>query len=309
MKKILVTGGSGFIGSHLCDFLIKKNNQVIVLDNNYSSKKSNIKHLLNKKNFKFLKRDVNQKLNINVDEIYHLACPASPKYYQLDPINTLKTNVMGTLNMLELADKNKCKILISSTSEIYGDPLLHPQNEKYWGNVNPIGPRACYDEGKRAAECLAFDFFRQKNTKIKIVRIFNTYGPRMDKSDGRVVSNLIMQALNAKEMSIYGDGSHTRSFCYYEDTVKGLYKMMSANSKFTGPVNIGNPSEISILELAKKIADIMNIKLKIKFLPLPIDDPYRRKPDISLAKNLLNWSPKVNLMTGLKSTINYLAEN
>ncbi len=309
MKKILVTGGSGFIGSHLCDFLIKKNNQVIALDNNYSSKKSNVKHLLNKKNFKFLKRDVNKKLNINVDEIYHLACPASPKYYQLDPINTLKTNVIGTLNMLELADKNKCKILISSTSEIYGDPLLHPQNEKYWGNVNPIGPRACYDEGKRAAECLAFDFFRQKNTKIKLVRIFNTYGPRMDKSDGRVVSNLIMQALKSREMSIYGDGSHTRSFCYFEDTVKGIYKMMNANSKFTGPVNIGNPSEISILELAKKIADIMNIKLKIKFLPLPIDDPYRRKPDISLAKNLLNWSPKVNLMTGLKSTINYLAEN
>lgn len=308
MKKILVTGGSGFIGSHLCDFLLKRNNFVIALDNNYSSNKLNIGHLNNYKNFKFLNKDINKKINIKVDEIYHLACPASPKYYQMDPINTLKTNVIGTLNMLELANKYNSKILLSSTSEIYGDPLSHPQNEKYWGNVNPIGPRACYDEGKRAAECLAFDFLRKYTTKIKIVRIFNTYGPRMDKYDGRVVSNLIMQGLNKKKLSIYGDGSQTRSFCYYLDTVRGLYKMMNSSKKFVGPVNIGNPSEISIMDLAKKISEILNIKSTIKFLPLPIDDPYRRKPDISLAIEKLNWRPLVNLSTGLKETINYLSK-
>lgn len=309
MKTILVTGGAGFIGSHLCNFLLKKKNIVICVDNLHTSSLSNIKKLEKFKNFKFIKKNIfSSKLNINVSEIYHLACPASPKNYQENPVNTVKTNVLGTINMLDLAKKNGAKILLTSTSEVYGDPQEHPQKEDYWGNVNPIGIRSCYDEGKRCAETLFYDYYRQYNLKIKIVRIFNTYGPNMSFNDGRVVSNFIGQCLTDKPITIYGKGLQTRSFCYVDDMVKGIYKMMNSNDKVVGPINIGNPDEHTIIELAKKISQKLNKKPKIIYKVLPKDDPMKRKPNIYKAKKQLKWLPKVNIDEGLDKTISYFSK-
>ena len=304
-KKILVTGGAGFVGSHLCERLLNEGNEVVCIDNYFTGQKQNIVHLLNNPYFELIRHDVTMPFFIEVDEIYNLACPASPVHYQYNAIKTVKTSVMGAINMLGLAKRIKAKILQASTSEVYGDPQVHPQVETYWGHVNPIGERACYDEGKRAAETLFVNYHRQNNVKIKIVRIFNTYGPRMHPNDGRVVSNFIVQALHNKDITIYGDGSQTRSFQYVDDLVEGLIKMMASRNDFTGPLNIGNPNEFTILELAEKIIKLTGSKSKIIKMPLPPDDPMQRRPDISLAKKELNWVPSVQLEEGLMKTIDY----
>jgi UDP-glucuronate decarboxylase len=306
MKKILVTGGAGFIGSHLCERLLNEGNEVICLDNFFTGSKSNVVHLIDNPYFELIRHDVTMPFFIEVDEIYNLACPASPVHYQYNPIKTIKTSVMGAVNMLGLAKRIKAKILQASTSEVYGDPTVHPQPETYWGNVNPIGSRSCYDEGKRCAESLFVNYHKQNDVKIKIIRIFNTYGPRMHPNDGRVVSNFIVQALSNKPITIYGDGKQTRSFQYVDDLVEGMLRMMNTPLDVTGPVNIGNPGEFTMLELADKIIGLTGSKSKIEFYPLPDDDPIQRKPDISLAKSLLNnWEPKVNLENGLIKTIEY----
>lgn len=305
MKKILVTGGAGFLGSHLCDRLVEHGHHVLCVDNYFTGSKKNIEHLLAHKNFEVIRQDVCFPLYVEVDEIYNLACPASPKYYQKDPIQTLKTSVLGAYNLLGLAKRTGAKILQASTSEVYGDPTVHPQPEYYWGNVNPIGIRSCYDEGKRAAETLFMDYHRQHDVKIKIMRIFNTYGPRMAVDDGRVVSNFIVQALQGKDITIYGTGEQTRSFCYVEDLITGMIKLMASSDQLQGPINIGNPGEFTMWELAEKIISLTNSTSKIVKKPLPADDPKQRRPDVSLAKAHLDWEPKINLENGLVSTIDY----
>jgi len=306
MKRILVTGGAGFIGSHLCDRLIKEGNDVICLDNYFTGNKRNIEHLLPHPYFELVRHDVIQPYFAEVDQIYNLACPASPIHYQYNPIKTTKTSVMGAINMLGLAKRIKARVLQASTSEVYGDPEIHPQTETYWGNVNPIGVRSCYDEGKRCAETLFMDYHKQNQVDIKIMRIFNTYGPNMHPNDGRVVSNFIMQALKGEDITIYGDGSQSRSFQYVDDLVEGAIRMMNSPKDFIGPVNIGNPNEFTILELAKKVIELTQSKSKIIHEPLPMDDPMQRQPDISLAKEKLNnWEPKIQLEEGLIKTIQY----
>lgn len=306
-KRILVTGGAGFIGSHLCDKLLSDGNEVICLDNFFTGNKQNVVHLFSNPYFELVRHDVTIPYFVEVDEIYNLACPASPIHYQFDAIQTIKTSIMGAINMLGLAKRTKAKILQASTSEVYGDPIIHPQVESYWGNVNPIGIRSCYDEGKRCAETLFMDYHRMNNVDIRIVRIFNTYGPNMHPNDGRVVSNFIVQALRNEDITIYGTGNQTRSFQYVDDLVDGLIKMMNAED-FIGPVNIGNPGEFSMLELAEKIIYLTNSKSKIIFMPLPMDDPKQRQPDISLAKEKLNWNPIVDLDLGLEKTIQYFKQ-
>jgi len=305
MKRILVTGGAGFIGSHICEKLLDEGNEVICLDNFFTGSKRNIIHLMDNPYFELVRHDIIVPYFAEVDEIYNFACPASPIHYQFNPIKTLKTSLMGSINMLGLAKRVKAKIMQASTSEVYGNPIIHPQTEDYWGNVNPIGPRSCYDEGKRAAETVFFDYHRQNGVKIKVIRIFNTYGPRMNANDGRVVSNFIVQALQNQPITIYGDGSQTRSFQYIDDLLNGVFSMMKTPNDFTGPVNIGNPYEFSIKQLAEKIIDMTNSKSKITYLDLPQDDPLQRKPNISLAKEKLNWTPKIHLEEGLKITIEY----
>ena len=311
-KKILITGGAGFLGSHLIDRLIARNSYVICLDNFYTGSKANIAHLLELQNFELLEHDVNSELDIEVDEIYNLACPASPVHYQRDPVRTVQTNVFGALNMLNLAKNTNAKIFQASTSEVYGDPIVHPQSETYWGNVNPIGIRSCYDEGKRCAETLFFDYHRQYDVDIRVARIFNTYGPRMDQNDGRVVSNFIVQALRGEDITLYGDGSQTRSFCYVDDLIEGFLRFMDLpkdpdrNDCFPGPINLGNPKEFTIRELAEKIKLLTGSSSELKYLPLPSDDPLQRQPDINIAKQYLNnWQPTVELEEGLKATIIY----
>ncbi|MCE9550736.1 MAG: SDR family oxidoreductase [Betaproteobacteria bacterium] len=305
MKRILVTGGAGFLGSHLCERLVASGSDVLCVDNFFTGNKENIKHLLGHPHFELMRHDVTFPLYVEVDEIYNLACPASPVHYQYDPVQTTKTSVHGAINMLGLAKRVKAKILQASTSEVYGDPEVQPQSEAYWGRVNPIGIRSCYDEGKRCAETLFFDYWRQHHLQIKVARIFNTYGPRMQPGDGRVVSNFIVQALNGDDITIYGDGSQTRSFCYVDDLIDALILTMGTGDEFTGPVNIGNPSEISILEFAKIVIELTDSKSKLVFKPLPQDDPKQRQPDIDLAKSQLDWYPKVDLINGLKKTIAY----
>lgn len=305
MKQILVTGGAGFIGSHLCDQLISNGNRVICLDNFFTGSKENIGHLRNNRNFELLEQDITSPVTVECDEIYNLACPASPVHYQNDGIKTINTSVMGAINTLELAKKTGAKILQASTSEVYGDPSIHPQHEGYWGNVNPIGPRSCYDEGKRCAETLFMNYFEQEKIKIKIVRIFNTYGPRMSAHDGRVVSNFITQALRGERITIFGDGSHTRSFQYVDDLIRALIIMMDSDDGFTGPVNIGNPAEYSVIDLARKIIKLTGSVSEIIHLPLPEDDPRQRQPDITLARNILGWQPTISLEEGLGKTIGY----
>lgn len=304
MKRILVTGGAGFLGSHLCDKLINNGNHVTCIDNLYTGNVSNIQHLLGNDNFTFIKHDIVEPFYIEVDQIYNLACPASPIHYQRNPVGTTKANFIGVLNLLELANKTNARLLQASTSEVYGEPLEHPQPETYWGNVNPIGVRSCYDEGKRIAESLMFDFYRQYKTDIKIVRIFNTYGPRMNTNDGRVISNFIIQALKKEDITVYGDGSQTRSFCYVDDLIDGMCKMMNVED-FNGPVNLGNPREYTINELAEGIIKLTKSNSKIVYKPLPSDDPTHRKPIINLANDKLNWHPKVSLENGLMRTITY----
>ena len=303
-KKILVTGGAGFLGSHLCERLLNEGNEVICLDNYFTGQKQNIVHLLNNPFFELVRHDVTTPFYVEVDEIYNLACPASPIHYQYNPIKTIKTSVMGAINMLGLAKRIKAKILQASTSEVYGDPTIHPQPESYWGNVNPIGIRACYDEGKRCAEALFVNYHRQNNVRIKLLRIFNTYGPRMHPNDGRVVSNFIVQALKGQDITVYGDGSQTRSFCYVDDLIDAMIKLMNTPDHFLGPVNAGNPNEFTIHELAEMVIKRTNSKSKIIFKPLPEDDPLQRKPDIALAKKELQWEPKIMLEEGLNKTIN-----
>ena len=305
MKRILVTGGAGFVGSHLCERLLSEKNFVICLDNYFTGNKQNVSHLMDNPNFEIVEHDICEPYFTEVDEIYNLACPASPVHYQHDAIKTVKTSVLGTINVLGLAKRKKAKILQASTSEIYGDPITHPQNESYWGNVNPIGIRSCYDEGKRCAETLFMDYHRQNNVRIKIARIFNTYGTRMQANDGRVVSNFIIQALQNKDIAIYGNGQQTRSFQYVDDLIEGLIRLMNTPNNFVLPVNIGNPTEFTILELAEEIIRLTNSKSKIKFLPAVQDDPQQRCPDISLAKEVLNWQPTIELKEGLKRTIEY----
>ncbi|PLX67365.1 MAG: NAD-dependent dehydratase [Denitrovibrio sp.] len=305
MKRVLVTGGAGFLGSHLCERLVERGDEVLCVDNLFTSRKDNIKELMDNKNFEFMRHDVTFPLYVEVDEIYNLACPASPVHYQFDPVQTTKTSVMGAINMLGLAKRLKIKIFQASTSEVYGDPEVHPQPETYKGAVNPIGIRACYDEGKRCAETLFFDYNRQHNLDIKVARIFNTYGPKMHPQDGRVVSNFIMQALQGKDITIYGDGKQTRSFCYVDDLINGFIKMMATDSGFTGPVNLGNPNEFTILELAELVISKVGSKSKIIYNPLPQDDPMQRQPDITLAKKELNWEPKVKLEDGIVKTIEF----
>lgn len=306
MKRILVTGGAGFVGSHLCEELLKEGNEVVCLDNYFTGKKKKIIHLLENPYFELIRHDVTQPFFIEVDEIYNLACPASPVHYQYNPIKTIKTSVMGAINMLGLAKRVKAKVLQASTSEVYGDPDIHPQPEEYWGNVNPIGIRSCYDEGKRCAESLFINYHQQNDVRIKIIRIFNTYGPKMEPDDGRVVSNFIMQALKNEDITIFGDGLQTRSFQYVSDLVKGMKVMMNTDDSFIGPVNIGNPGEFTMLELANEIIDITGSKSKIIHMPLPKDDPTQRQPDIKLAKEKLDgWHPSVPLREGLTQTINY----
>jgi len=306
MKRILVTGGAGFVGSHLCERLLKEGNEVVCLDNYFTGKKRKIIHLIDNPYFEVVRHDVTQPFFIEVDEIYNLACPASPVHYQYNSIKTIKTSVMGAINMLGLAKRIRAKILQASTSEVYGDPNIHPQTEDYWGHVNPIGIRSCYDEGKRCAESLFVNYHQQNNVKIKITRIFNTYGPKMEPDDGRVVSNFIVQSLQGKNITIFGDGTQTRSFQYVSDLVEGLIRMMATGDDFTGPVNIGNPGEFTMLELAQNIIDLTGSKSKITYLPLPKDDPTQRQPDISLAKEKLNgWEPIVPLREGLITTIAY----
>jgi len=304
-KKVLVTGGAGFVGSHLCERLLNEGNEVVCLDNYFTGQKQNVVHLLNNPYFELIRHDVTMPFYIEVDEIYNLACPASPIHYQYNPIKTIKTSVMGAVNMLGLAKRIRAKILQASTSEIYGDPQIHPQVESYWGNVNPIGERSCYDEGKRAAETLFVNYHKQNSVKIKIIRIFNTYGPRMHPNDGRVVSNFIVQALQNKDITIYGDGRQTRSFQYIDDLIEGMLRMMASRDDFTGPVNIGNPNEFTILELARLVVRLTGSKSKIVNQPLPPDDPVQRQPDISLAKGELGWFPRVQLEEGLEKTIHY----
>ena len=305
MKRILVSGGAGFIGSHLCTRLINEGHDVICLDNFFTGSKDNIIHLMDNHHFEVVRHDVTYPYSAEVDEIYNLACPASPIHYQHDPIQTAKTSVMGAINMLGLAMRLDAKILQASTSEVYGDPIVHPQPESYWGNVNPIGPRSCYDEGKRCAETLFMDYHRQNKVRIKIIRIFNTYGPNMSTNDGRVVSNFIIQALQNKDITIYGDGNQTRSFQYVDDLIRGMIKMMDTGDDFTGPVNLGNPCEFTILQLAETVLRLTNSKSKIVFQPLPSDDPTQRKPDITLAQSKLDWMPAIELEGGLKETIAY----
>ena len=305
MKRILVSGGAGFLGSHLCDKLLAEGHEVLCVDNFFTGSRRNIHHLLDNKNFELLRHDVTHPLYVEVDEIYNLACPASPVHYQFDPVQTTKTSVIGAMNMLGLAKRLKIKILQASTSEIYGDPEIHPQPESYRGNVNTLGPRACYDEGKRCAETLFFDYHRQHKVAIKVMRIFNTYGPRMHPNDGRVVSNFIVQALKGQDITIYGDGTQTRSFCYVDDNIDGMYKLMNSRDGFTGPVNIGNPGEFTMLELAQLVIELTNSKSKLVYMPLPQDDPLQRKPVIELAKKELDWEPKVQLKDGLVKTIAY----
>ena len=305
MKRFLVAGGAGFIGSHLCERLLNEGNEIYCLDNLYTGREENISHLKSPR-FHFIKDDVMTfDSDIKFDGIFNLACPASPPHYQKDPVFTWKTSVLGILNMLELAKKCDAKILQASTSEVYGDPLVHPQTEKYWGNVNPIGVRSCYDEGKRSAETIMMDWHRKHKVAVKIIRIFNTYGPRMDPNDGRVVSNFIMQALNNKDITVYGSGEQTRSFCFVSDLIEGMLRMMNTENDFTGPVNLGNPGEFTVLELANKVIKMTSSKSKVVFEELPKDDPTRRKPDISLAKAKLNWEPKIKLDDGLKEAISY----
>ena len=301
----MVTGGAGFLGSHLCDKLISQGHQVLCVDNFFTGSQSNIVHLLDHAAFTLIEHDITTPLEVEIDRIYNLACPASPVHYQHDPVKTMKTNVLGAINMLDLAWRKKAGILQASTSEVYGDPEMHPQAETYWGRVNPVGVRSCYDEGKRAAETLFFDYNRQHGVEIKVARIFNTYGPRMLPNDGRVVSNLIVQALRAEPITIYGTGSQTRSFCYADDLIDGLMALMESPVEFTGPVNLGNPHEMSILDTAKLIVELCNSPSKLIFKPLPSDYPQRRKPDIELAKTKLNWQPTTDIVEGLKSTIHY----
>tara|TARA_B100001248_G_scaffold49053_1_gene31484 strand:- start:481 stop:1446 length:966 start_codon:yes stop_codon:yes gene_type:complete len=307
-KRILVTGGAGFLGSHLCESLLKDGSYVVCVDNFFTGHKSNIGHLINDKNFELIRHDITFPLYLEVDEIYNLACPASPIHYQYDPVQTIKTAVHGAINMLGLAKRTGAKIFQASTSEIYGDPEVHPQNEAYWGKVNPIGARSCYDEGKRCAETLFFDYHRQHGLAIKVGRIFNTYGPKMHSQDGRVVSNFIMQALQDKDITIYGDGDQTRSFCFVDDLINGIQLFMDSEDSFKGPVNLGNPSEFTILKLAEKIISLTGSTSKIIYRPLPEDDPKQRKPDISLAINKLDWEPKIELDYGLERTIKYFME-
>jgi len=305
MKKILVTGGSGFLGSHLCERLLSDGHDVLCVDNFFTGSKQNIAHLIGNPYFEVMRHDVTFPLYVEVDQIYNLACPASPIHYQFDPVQTTKTSVHGAINMLGLAKRVKARILQASTSEVYGDPEVHPQLENYWGRVNPIGIRSCYDEGKRCAETLFFDYWRQHQLEIKVMRIFNTYGPRMHPNDGRVVSNFIVQALKGEDITIYGDGSQTRSFCYVDDLIEGMVKLMDSPADFTGPVNIGNPGEFTMLELAECILSLIGSKSKIVFMPLPQDDPKQRQPDISLAKKELQWEPKTPLHEGLQKAITY----
>ncbi|MBK7995562.1 MAG: SDR family oxidoreductase [Blastocatellia bacterium] len=302
--RILVTGGAGFIGTHLCHRLIEAENEVICLDNFFTGQKNNIADLLTYPNFELIRHDITQPIFLEVDQIYNLACPASPVHYQYNPVKTIKTNILGTLNMLGLAKRVKARILQASTSEVYGDPLQHPQKEEYWGNVNPIGIRSCYDEGKRTAETLMMDYYRQNKVDVRIIRIFNTYGPFMHENDGRVVSNFIVQALRNKDITVYGDGSQTRSFCYVDDLVSGMIKMME-QPDFIGPVNLGNPEEYTVLELAQKIIKMVHSQSKVVFKPLPENDPTRRRPDITLAKEKLNWQPTIPVDQGLEKTIEY----
>ena len=305
MKRILVTGGAGFLGSHLCEKLLNEGHEVLCIDNFYTGRRSNIVGFIQNPYFELMRHDICFPLYVEVDEIYNLACPASPIHYQFDPVQTTKTSVHGAINMLGLAKRVKAKIFQASTSEVYGDPQVHPQPESYWGNVNPVGFRSCYDEGKRCAETLFFDYYRQHNLKIKVARIFNTYGPRMHPDDGRVVSNFIMQALNGKSITVYGKGKQTRSFCYVDDMIDGFIKLMNSPDVVTGPVNLGNPVEFTILELAHKVIELTGSKSRIIFKPLPNDDPAQRQPKIALARKALKWKPAVNLEDGLKETIDY----
>ena len=309
IKRVLITGGAGFIGSHLSEALLAHGHEVICVDNCFTGTKRNIYHLMDNPRFEFIRHDVTFPLYVEVDEIYNLACPASPIHYQHDPVQTTKTSVHGAINMLGLAKRVKAKIFQASTSEVYGDPALHPQPESYWGNVNPIGTRSCYDEGKRCAEALFFDYYRQHNLSIKVARIFNTYGPKMHPDDGRVVSNFIVQALNNKPITVFGDGSQTRSFCFVDDLIKGIYLMMNSDPEFVGPVNLGNPIEITMLELADTILKLTHSNSKLVYLPLPKDDPPRRQASIELAKEKLGWEPKITLEDGLKRTIKYFKNN
>jgi UDP-glucuronate decarboxylase len=304
-KRVLVTGGAGFLGSHLCERLVESGFDVLCVDNFFTGSKQNIIHLLGKPNFELLRHDITFPLYVEIDEIYNLACPASPIHYQLDPVQTTKTSVHGAINMLGLAKRVKARILQASTSEVYGDPRIHPQTEDYWGHVNPIGYRACYDEGKRCAETLFFDYHRQHGLPIKVARIFNTYGPRMHPNDGRVVSNFIVQALKNQPISVFGDGSQTRSFCYVDDMIEGLIRLMDSPEKLTGPINLGNPNEFTILQLAQKVIRLTASSAEIQFKPLPQDDPMQRRPDISLAAAKLGWAPSIQLEEGLKQTIAY----
>lgn len=307
-KKVLVTGGAGFVGSHLIDRLLNDGHEVVCVDNYFTGQKQNIIHQIANPYFEIIRHDITMPFFIEVDEIYNLACPASPIHYQYNPIKTVKTSVMGAINMLGLAKRINAKILQASTSEVYGDPLIHPQKEDYWGHVNPIGKRSCYDEGKRVAETLFFNYHWQNKVDIKIIRIFNTYGPRMHPNDGRVVSNFIVQALQGKDITIYGDGSQTRSFQYVDDLVEGMIRMMGTHEGFTGPINVGNPYEFTIKELAEMVIELTGTKSQIKYQELPSDDPMQRQPDISLAKEHLNWSPQIQLMDGLKKTIQYFED-
>ena len=304
-NQTLITGGSGFLGSHLCDRLVADGQDVVCVDNFYTGSKDNIRHLIGNRRFELIRHDVTFPLYIEVDRIYNLACPASPIHYQLDPVQTTKTSVHGAINMLGLAKRVKARILQASTSEVYGDPQIHPQPEAYWGHVNPIGPRSCYDEGKRCAETLFFDYPRQHRLEIKVVRIFNTYGPRMHPNDGRVVSNFIVQALRGEDLTIYGDGSQTRSFCYVDDLVDGMVRMMNTAPELTGPINLGNPGEFTMLELAETVLRLTASRSQLKFMPLPSDDPRQRQPDIQSARSQLGWTPKVALEDGLRETIAY----
>ncbi|HEX3407487.1 MAG TPA: UDP-glucuronic acid decarboxylase family protein [Caulobacteraceae bacterium] len=306
-RRVLVTGGAGFLGSHLVDRLLEQGNEVVCVDNLFTGSKRNLYHLVSHPRFEFIRHDVTFPLYVEVDEIYNLACPASPIHYQHDPVATTKTSVHGAINMLGLAKRLKCKILQASTSEVYGDPTVHPQTEDYWGNVNPIGPRSCYDEGKRCAETLFFDYHRQHGLEIKVARIFNTYGPRMHPADGRVVSNFIMQALKGEPITIYGEGQQTRSFCYVDDLVDGLMRLMASPPDITGPVNLGNPAEFTMRQLAEKVLEMTGSKSEITYRPLPPDDPKQRRPDITLAGSTLGWSPNVALADGLRPTIDYFA--
>ena len=308
MTRILVTGGAGFLGSFLCERLLREGHEVTCVDNFFTGTRKNIFHLISNPNFEVIRHDVTFPLHAEIDELYNLACPASPIHYQRDPVQTTKTSVHGAINMLDLARRVKAKILQASTSEIYGDPEIHPQVEGYWGRVNPIGPRSCYDEGKRCAETLFFDYFRQDSLRIKVARIFNTYGPRMRPDDGRVVSNFIVQALQNEPLAIYGDGLQTRSFCYVDDLIDGLVRLMGSSDDVTGPLNLGNPAEYTMLELAQLISDLTGSRSEIRFYPLPIDDPRQRQPDITKAKTILNWTPQTPLRDGLKKTVVYFDE-